>query len=25
MITTNNIIEGKKPLGLMLPPQLKYN
>ncbi|GJX72642.1 hypothetical protein Tco_0309813 [Tanacetum coccineum] len=23
MITTNNKIEGKKPLGLMLPPQLK--
>ncbi|GJZ39568.1 putative reverse transcriptase domain-containing protein [Tanacetum coccineum] len=23
MITTNNIIEGKKPLGLMLPSQLK--
>ncbi|GJZ72371.1 putative reverse transcriptase domain-containing protein [Tanacetum coccineum] len=23
MITNNNIIEGKKPLGLMLPPQLK--
>ncbi|GJW21462.1 putative reverse transcriptase domain-containing protein [Tanacetum coccineum] len=23
MITTNNRIEGKKPLGLMLPPQLK--
>ncbi|GJW66960.1 putative reverse transcriptase domain-containing protein [Tanacetum coccineum] len=23
MITTNNIIEGKKPSGLMLPPQLK--
>ncbi|GKG48320.1 hypothetical protein Tco_0510205 [Tanacetum coccineum] len=23
MITTNNIIEGKKSSGLMLPPQLK--
>ncbi|GKD63908.1 hypothetical protein Tco_1306016 [Tanacetum coccineum] len=23
MITNNNRIEGKKPLGLMLPPQLK--
>ncbi|GKG38497.1 hypothetical protein Tco_0460209, partial [Tanacetum coccineum] len=23
MITTNNRIEGKKPSGLMLPPQLK--
>ncbi|GKF41728.1 hypothetical protein Tco_0125070 [Tanacetum coccineum] len=23
MITTNNIIEDKKPSGLMLPPQLK--